>query len=218
MPHRPAHLRRPRPRHQPLHYTPHDFRRIFVTDALRSGLPPHIAARICGHQTVDTTLGYAAIYPEDVITHHRAFIARRRSLRPSEEYREPTAQEWRDFLDHFELRKVALGVCARDFGIPCVHEHACIRCPVLRPDPAQMPRLQVIHANLGDRLREAKEQGWLGEVAAIEASLAAAEHKLAAMRDLATRHTTVHLSMPDFRSVVARVDSERPNEGAKQQV
>ncbi|GCB52744.1 mobile element protein [Streptomyces sp. NL15-2K] len=197
------------PGDEPLHYTPHDFRRIFVSDALRSGLPPHIAARICGHQTVDTTLGYAAIYPEDVITHHRVFIARRRSLRPSEEYREPTAQEWRDFLDHFELRKVALGVCARDFGTPCVHEHACIRCPVLRPDPAQMPRLEEIHANLLDRLREAKEQGWLGEVTAIEASLAAAEHKLAAMRDLAPRHTTVHLGMPDFRTTAGRLTPVR---------
>ncbi|WP_318219183.1 tyrosine-type recombinase/integrase [Streptomyces sp. SCL15-6] len=55
------------PGDEQLRYTPHDFRRIFVTDALRSGLPPHIAARICGHRTVDTTLGYAAIYPEDVI-------------------------------------------------------------------------------------------------------------------------------------------------------
>ncbi|MEV7381873.1 hypothetical protein [Streptomyces lydicus] len=74
-----------------------------------------------------------------------------------------------------------------------------------------------IHENLLDRLQEAKEQGWLGEVAAIEASLAAAEQKLAAMRDLATRHTTVHLGMPDFRSVVARIDPEQRNEDAKQQ-
>ncbi|WP_240361733.1 site-specific integrase [Streptomyces sp. MBT27] len=205
------------PANEQLRYTPHDFRRIFVTDALRSGLPPHIAARICGHRTVDTTLGYAAIYPEDVINHHRSFIARRRSLRPGEEYREPTAQEWQDFLAHFELRKVALGVCARDFGTPRVHEHACIRCPVLRPDPEQMPRLEEIHANLLDRLQEAKEQGWLGEVAAIEASLAAAEQKLAVMRDLAARHTTVHLGMPDLRGVVARVDSEQRNEDAKRQ-
>jgi hypothetical protein len=123
------------PNSEPLRYTPHDFRRIFVTDALRSGLPAHIAARICGHQAVDTTLGYAAIYPEDVINHHRAFIARRRSLRPSGEYREPTAQEWQDFLAHFELRKVALGVCARDFGTPCVHEHVH---PL--PRPATRPR------------------------------------------------------------------------------
>jgi hypothetical protein len=53
---------------------------------------PHIAAKICGHSAVDTTMGYAAIYPEDVIAHHRAFIARRRAERPSEEYRDLTAQ------------------------------------------------------------------------------------------------------------------------------
>jgi hypothetical protein len=29
-------------------------------------------------------------------------------------------------------------------------------------DPAQMPRLQEIHANLIDRLQEARDQGWLG--------------------------------------------------------
>ncbi|MFJ5610621.1 tyrosine-type recombinase/integrase [Streptomyces sp. NPDC093221] len=28
---------------QPLDFSPHDFRRIFITDAIRSGLPPHIA-------------------------------------------------------------------------------------------------------------------------------------------------------------------------------
>ena len=90
---------------QPLEWRPHDFRRIFVTDAIRSGLPPYIAAEVCGHSTMDTTMGYAAIYPEDVIAHHRAFIARRRAERPNEEYRDLTAQEWDDFLAHFELRK-----------------------------------------------------------------------------------------------------------------
>ncbi|MET7483532.1 hypothetical protein [Streptomyces sp. NPDC005538] len=72
-----------------------------------------------------------------------------------------------------------------------------------------MPRLEEIHANLLDRLREAKEQGWLGEVTSIEASLAAAEHKLAAMRDLAARHTTVHLGMPDFRTTAGRLTPVR---------
>jgi hypothetical protein len=43
-------------------------------------------------------MGYAAIYPEDVIAHHRAFIARRRGERPSEEYRDLTALEWDEFL------------------------------------------------------------------------------------------------------------------------
>ncbi len=110
---------------QPLAFTPHDFRRLFATDALRSGLPPHIAAKILGH-SISTTMGYAAIYPEDVIAHHRAFIARRRALRPGDEYRDLTPEEWDQFLHHFELRKVALGVCTRDFGTPCVHEHSCL--------------------------------------------------------------------------------------------
>jgi hypothetical protein len=43
-------------------------------------------------------MGYAAIYPEDVVYHHRAFIARRRSERPSEEYRDISTQEWDEFL------------------------------------------------------------------------------------------------------------------------
>src|SRR5260370_22852414 len=149
---------------QPLEWRPHDFRRIFVTDALRSGLPPRIAAKICGHTVLDTTMGYAAIYPDDVVAHHRAFIARRRAERPSEEYRDLTAAEWDEFLAHFQLRKVALGVCGRDYGTPCAHENACVRCPLLRVDPAQIPRLEEIHTNLGARLQEAREQAWLCQV------------------------------------------------------
>ena len=155
---------------------------------------------------------YAAIYPEDVISHHRAFIARRRADRPSEEYRELTAAEWDEFLAHFELRKVALGVCGRDYGTPCAHENACVRCPLLRVDPAQMPRLEEIHANLLDRLEEARDQGWLGEAAAIETTLAAAAQKLTAMRELAARSATVNLGMPEARGAAGRSSpsSRRP--------
>jgi hypothetical protein len=195
---------------EPLEWRPHDFRGIFVTDALRSGLPPHIAAKICGHAVLDTTMGYAAIYPEDVIAHHRAFIARRRTERPSEEYRELTTAEWDEFLAHFELRKVALGVCGRDYGTPCAHENACVRCPLLRVDPAQKPRLEAIHANLIDRLREAREQGWLGEVAAIETTLAAVEQKLQAMQDAAQRGSTVSLGMPAIRQSAGRSSPAAP--------
>ncbi|WP_162907159.1 site-specific integrase [Allorhizocola rhizosphaerae] len=188
----------------PLRFVPHDFRRIFTTDALRAGLPPHIAAKILGHVDLNTTLGYAAIYPEDVITHHRAFIARRRTLRPAEEYRDLTPAEWDEFLGHFELRKVELGICTRDFGTPCIHEHACIRCPALRPDPAQQPRLQHILENLQARLAEAEQQGWRGEVAGLQVSIASAQHKLATMAELVGRHRVTHLGMPDFRPTAGR--------------
>ncbi|WP_238163165.1 hypothetical protein [Kribbella capetownensis] len=43
--------------------------------------------------------------------------------------------------------------------------------PVLRLDPAQLPRIEEMTANATDRLAEAKDQAWLGEVAALEDSL-----------------------------------------------
>jgi len=83
-----------------LRYTPHDFRRIMITDAIMNGLPPHIAQVIAGHHDINVTMGYKAVYPEEAIQAHFAFMARRRSLRPSEEYRTPTDEEWQEFLGH----------------------------------------------------------------------------------------------------------------------
>src|SRR6266568_4612486 len=108
---------------QPLRYTPHDFRRMFITDAIMNGLPPHIAQIVAGHQDINVTLGYKAVYPDEAIQAHLAFLARRRALRPSEEYRVPTDAEWAEFLGHFERRKVATGTCGRAFSTPCIHEH-----------------------------------------------------------------------------------------------
>ncbi len=115
---------------------------------------------------------------------------------------------------NFERRKVALGVCGRDYGTPCAHENACVRCPLLRVDPAQRPRLEEIHANLLDRLQEAREQGWLGEVAAIQTTLAAAAQKLEAMRELTARGTTVSLGMPGRPALAATTAGRSSAPGA----
>jgi hypothetical protein len=149
-----------------------------VTDAIINGLPPHIAQVICGHKKIDTTMGYKATYPTEAIETYRAFIARRRAARPSEEYRTPTDEEWDAFLALFEKRKVSVGTCARAFNTPCIHEHACVRCGLLRPDPAQRHRLLEIHDNLEARIIEAKREGWLGEVEGLQVSLAGAKNKI----------------------------------------
>src|SRR5262249_10254244 len=141
-----------------------------------------IAAKLLGHRDLTTTQGYTAVYQDDVLRHFSAFIARRRADRPSEEYREPTEAEWTEFERHFTRRKVELGACARPYGTPCRHEHACLRCPMLRPDPAQARRLGEIIANLQDRIDEATSRGWLGEVEGLEVSLAGARQKLGQMR------------------------------------
>jgi integrase len=164
---------------QPLSYTPHDFRRMFITDAVLNGLPPHIAQVIAGHRDINVTMGYKAVYPAEAIQAHLAHLARRRALRPSEEYRAPTDAEWQQFLGHFERRKVATGTCGRAFATPCPHEHACIRCPMLWPDPAQKHRLTEIRDNLTARITEAEREGWLGEIEGLKISLAGAQDKLA---------------------------------------
>ena len=192
---------------RPLHFVPHDFRRLFVTDALLNGMPPHIAQLVCGHKDINTTMGYKTVYPEEVINGHRAFIARRRAARPDEEYRTPTDEEWEEFLGHFERRKVALGTCGRSYATSCIHEHSCLRCPLLRPDPAQRPRLVEICSNLLARIEEASREGWLGEVEGLKVSLAAAEHKLAQLDEQARRATTVNLGLPGITNIVARTVS-----------
>jgi hypothetical protein len=98
---------------------------------------PHIAQVICGHKSLDTRMGFKAIYPAETIEAHRAFIAHHRATRPSDEDRTPTEEEWDAFLGHFEERKVSIGTCARAFSSPCVREHACVRCSLLRQDPAE---------------------------------------------------------------------------------
>jgi hypothetical protein len=80
-------------------------------------------------------------------------------------------EEWAEFENHFQLRKVPLGDCHRPYGTPCVHEHACTRGRFLQVDPAQLPRIEDMTRNAQERLTEARDRAWLGEVAALEESL-----------------------------------------------
>jgi integrase len=107
-----------------LHFTPHDFRRLFATDLVNNGLPIHIGAALLGHLSIGTTQGYVAVFEGDVIRHVQDFLARRRAMRPEEEYRPVTEEEWQEFEEHFDKRKVELGSCGRPHGTSCQHEHA----------------------------------------------------------------------------------------------
>jgi site-specific recombinase XerD len=184
---------------QPLHFRPHDFRRIFTTQAVAGGLPVHIAARLLGHASVTTVEPYLAVFQDDLVRSYRAFLDTRRADRPAEEYREPTDEEWHEFQQHFHTRKLELGDCARPYGTPCNHEHACVRCPMLRVDPAQRPRLLTIIRNLAERIDEARINGWLGEIEGLKVSLTKAQEKLVALdRSQARLRATgpVSLGMP----------------------
>jgi hypothetical protein len=105
----------------------------------------------------------------------------------------------------FERRKLSIGICARAFGTACIHEHACVRCSMLRPEPDQRGRLVEIRDNLVARITEAEREGWLGELEGLEVSLAGAQDKLAQLdAELARRSTTVDLGIPTFRDIAGR--------------
>lgn len=152
-------------------FAPHDFRRLFATELVNNGLPIHIGAALLGHLDIRTTRGYVAVFDEDVISHYQQFLARRRSARPQEEYRKPTTEEWNDFQEHFDKRRVELGSCGRPYGTPCAHEHACIRCPMLSVNPKMLPRLDELEEDLIARRERAVEEGWQGEIEGLDLTL-----------------------------------------------
>lgn len=171
----------------PVVFQPHDFRRLFATEAVNGGLPIHIAAKLLGHSDLNTTRGYVAVYEEEVTRHYQLHLARRRGFRPVHEYRDPTEAEWTEFAQHFRRRRMALGDCYRPYGTDCPHEHACVRCPMLRMDPMQLPRLLQIEADTHRLLGEARRKGWEGEAAGLETTLVHIKDKrLQAERSKAT--------------------------------
>jgi hypothetical protein len=108
---------------------------------------------------------------------------------------------------NFEKRKVSIGTCGRAFSTPCVHEHACVRCSLLRPDPAQRDRIDEIRDNLIARIAEAEREGWLGDVEALKVSLAGAEDKLTQIdRRRSSDGRVITLGMP-------RTASAKPKSG-----
>jgi len=106
---------------------------------------------------------------------------------------------------NFERRRLALGDCGRAYGTSCIHEHSCVRCPLLRVDHNQRQRLIDIRDNLMARIAEAQREGWLGEAEGLRVSLAAAKDKLAQIDStIQRRNAAIELGMPGFSTIAAR--------------
>ncbi|MFB7275397.1 hypothetical protein [Streptomyces sp. NPDC056244] len=76
---------------------------------------------------------------------------------------------------------------------------------MLRPDPAERPRLIEIRDNLTDRIVEAECEGRLGEIEGLKVSLAAADAELAQLDAQSARvQRAIDLGMPSFRDIAAR--------------
>ncbi|MFI1202736.1 hypothetical protein ACH4VR_25390 [Streptomyces sp. NPDC020883] len=136
-----------------------------------NGLPIHIGAALLGHLNIQTTRGYVAVFDDVVVRHYPEFLDRRRSQRPESEYRKPAEREWSEFSEHFDKRRGELGSCGRPYGTPCMHEHACIRCPMLSINPKMLPRLDELEEDLRARRERAVAEGWRGEIDGLDLTL-----------------------------------------------
>ncbi|MCX4826105.1 site-specific integrase [Streptomyces sp. NBC_01142] len=186
------------PQFQGVKFAPHDFRRLFATELVNNGLPIHIGAALLGHLDIRTTRGYVAVFDEDVISQYQQFLARRRAERPKDEYRDPSTEEWSDFQQHFDKRRVELGSCGRPYGTSCAHEHACIRCPMLSINPKMLPRLDELEQDLVERRKRAVTEDWQGEIEGIDLTLTFLRGKRGQAQRF-QRSGTVDLGLPHQR-------------------
>ncbi|WP_199924795.1 site-specific integrase [Streptomyces sp. NRRL WC-3725] len=76
-----------------LKFTPHDFRRILITELVNSGLAIHIGAALLGHLNVQSTRRCIVVFDEDIIRHYQEHLEHRRQIRPTGEYRDTTSDE-----------------------------------------------------------------------------------------------------------------------------
>lgn len=120
-------------------FTPHDFRRLFATSALSSGLPIHILAKLMGHQNISTTQGYAAIHDEETLRHFRSFLDRRRALRPTDDYLEPSDAEIRDFHEHSRRGRSNSEAAVEPMGRPAFTNMPAYAALCSAPTPHNVP-------------------------------------------------------------------------------
>ena len=167
------------------------------------GLPPHIGQVICGHRSIDTTMGYKATYPEETIEAHRAWIPDDEPLAPA-----PSTAPHRHRMGRVPRplpTPQALPWHLRTRLQRQMHPRTRLHpLPHAAAPPHSTPRLVEVRDNLRDRITEAEQQGWLGEIEGLKTSLAAADTKLTDLKRLTTRQTTVHLGMPTIDRLVGR--------------
>ena len=87
---------------------------------------------------------------------------------------------------------------------PAKFREACLRCPLLRPDPAERDRLVDIRDNLIARIAEARQRGWLGEVEGLQVSLHAARQKLEQVDQITEHRRNIPLGLPTFGDSAGR--------------
>lgn len=156
-----------------VHFTPHDFRRLFVSRTVNSGLPIQVAQVICGHDSITTTQGYFAIDEDRAMLAYKKYLQAQRQERPAEEYAPPSEADVAAGQNFIARRQVRLGRCDRGHGQDCERGHQCVACPALRLNDDAEPLLAAEAAASQARLLDAEKDGFLCEAEGLRERLQA---------------------------------------------
>ena len=185
---------------QPLRFTPHDFRRIFITDAVLNGLPPTHRAdhrRSPRHQRHHGLQGRLSRRGHPLPTWPSSPADER--CAPARNTASPPTRNGSSSSATSNAARSPSAPAAGRSPRPASTSTPASAARMLWPDPAQRARLVEIRDNLIARIAEAEREGWLGEVEGLQISLAGAEDKLAQIDRRTT--TTVDLGIPTIPTV-----------------
>lgn len=171
---------------QPLLVHPHDCRRVFASEHLNNGTPPHVLQALLGHERLDTVMIYAKLYPGTLVDAYRRHVRGiYRSVHGDDVLRAPTAEEWDALARSCDLRDMGTHLCALPAGEHCLKGLICLGCGHAQPKKSAMPIFERMRASHSRQLERAKARGEpLGQLAARRQELHRIEGALRRTRDI----------------------------------
>jgi site-specific recombinase XerD len=167
---------------------PHDCRRVFASEHLNNGTPPHVLSALLGHERLDTVMIYAKLYPGTLLEAYRRHMrGLYQSVHGDDVLRAPTAEEWAALARSCEVRDMGAHLCALPAGEHCPKGLVCLGCAHAQPKKSATPlfeRMRVSHARQLERAEARHEP--LGQLAARRQELHRIDQALRRVRDLTT--------------------------------
>jgi integrase len=143
----------------PLNISPHDCRRVFASEHLNSGTPPHVIQALLGHERLDTVMIYAKLYPGTLVEEYRRHIRGvYQAIHGPEVLRAPSEAEWQELERSCDLRDMGTHLCALPAGDHCPKGLVCLGCVHAQPKKSALPLFQQMHASHTRELVKAEKR------------------------------------------------------------
>lgn len=172
----------------PLLISPHDCRRVFASEHLNNGTPPHVVRALLGHERLDTVMIYAKLYPQTLIEEYRRHVhGVYQSLYGEEGIKVPTEEDWAELERSCSLRDMGTHLCALPTGDHCPRGLVCLGCIHSQPKKTALPQFQTMRASHARELTRAELRGEpLGQLAARRLEIARLDQAIIRASELTT--------------------------------